>query len=160
MDGKHFPKKEYQIGVTVPPFHPRCRGTTIPYFLDMEGYGERAARDLDGNTFYVPSDTTYEQWKQVQDNKYGAGSVDKTRKMEYNKSADLKQYEQYKNILKENAPIDFSEFTRIKYHDTSTWENLKYQFRTVNRYEIDGDISIDKIVQLDNVAYYTKKERF
>ena len=66
MDGKHFPKSQYEIGVTVPPFHPRCRGTTIPYFADMEGYGERAARDLDGNTFYVPSDTTYEQWKQMQ----------------------------------------------------------------------------------------------
>lgn len=66
MDGKHFPKSQYEIGVTVPPFHPRCRGTTVPYFDDMEGYGERAARDLDGSTFYVSSDTTYEQWKNSQ----------------------------------------------------------------------------------------------
>lgn len=117
MDGKHFPKKEYQIGVTVPPFHPRCRGTTVPYFADMEGYGERAARDLDGNTFYVPSDTTYEQWKQMQDAKYGAGSVDKTRQMAYNKSADLKLYDKYKQILGNNAPKSFKDFQNIKYDD-------------------------------------------
>ncbi len=118
MDGKHFPKSQYEIGVTVPPFHPRCRGTTVPYFDDMEGYGERAARDLDGNTFYVPADTTYDQWKQMQDDKYGAGFVDKTRKMEYNKSADLKQYEQYKQLLGNNAPKSFKEFQNIKYDDS------------------------------------------
>ena len=118
MDGKHFSKSQYEIGVTVPPFHPRCRGTTIPYFADMEGYGERAARDLDGNTFYVPSDTTYEQWKQMQDAKYGVGSVDKTRKMEYNKSVDLKLYDKYKQILGNNAPKSFKEFQNIKYDDS------------------------------------------
>lgn len=117
MDGKHFPKSQYEIGVTVPPFHPRCRSTTVPYFDDMEGYGERAARDLDGNTFYVPADTTYEQWKQIQDDKYGAGSVDKARQMAYNKSADLKQYERYKQLLSNNAPKSFKEFQNIKYDD-------------------------------------------
>ncbi len=126
----------------------------------MEEYGERFARDLNGNTFYVPADTTYEQWKQMQDGKYGDRSVDKSRQITYNKSADLKQYEKYKKVLKENAPIDFAEFTRIKYNDILTWKNLKYQYRTVNRYEVDGDVPINKIIELDNVAYYTKKKGF
>ncbi|MFQ8776858.1 MAG: hypothetical protein ACLR78_04765 [Roseburia sp.] len=26
--------KDYKIGVTVPPFHPNCRGCTCPYFND------------------------------------------------------------------------------------------------------------------------------
>ncbi len=83
----------------------------------MEEYGERIARDLEGNTFYVPADTTYEQWKQMQDDKYSNGSVDKSRKMEYNKSADLKLYDKYKQILGNNAPKSFKEFQNIKYDD-------------------------------------------
>lgn len=91
----------------------------------MEGYGERAARDLDGNTFYVPADTTYEQWKQMQDAKYGAGSVDKARKMEYNKSTDLKQYEKYRVIFGDSKFKNFNEFQNIKYSDTQCWDSIK-----------------------------------
>jgi hypothetical protein len=50
-------------GVTTPPFHPNCRCTTVPYFDDMKDVGERAARGEDGKTYYVPSDVTYNKWK-------------------------------------------------------------------------------------------------
>lgn len=64
MDGKHFQMKDYKIGVTVPPFHPDCRGCTCPYFDDeFDSVGERAARGEDGKTYYVPADTTFEEWK-------------------------------------------------------------------------------------------------
>lgn len=64
MDGKHFQMKDYKIGVTVPPFHPNCRGQTCPYFDDeFDSVGERAARGEDGKTYYVPADTTFEEWK-------------------------------------------------------------------------------------------------
>lgn len=160
MDGKHFPMSDYAIGVTVPPFHPNCRGTTVPYYADLEGYGERFARNLDGDVFYVPADTTYEQWEKMQDEKYGAGSVDKTRKMHYNKSEDLTQYEKYKKVLGQNAPGSFEDFQKIKYQDREAWENLTCQYRTVNRYEVSGNVSPDKIIELDNAAYYTKQTGF
>ena len=64
MDGKHFQMKDYKIGVTVPPFHPNCRGCTCPYFDDeFDSVGERAARGEDGKNYYVPADTTFEEWK-------------------------------------------------------------------------------------------------
>ncbi|MCI8857163.1 MAG: minor capsid protein [Clostridiaceae bacterium] len=64
MDGQHFPMSEYEIGVTVPPFHPWCRGCTCPYFHDEFGIGsERIARAEDGTQYYVPGDTTYQEWK-------------------------------------------------------------------------------------------------
>lgn len=62
MDGKIVDMKDYEPGVTVPPFHPWCRSTTVPYFPD--NYGERAARNEKGETYYVPSDMTYKDWKQ------------------------------------------------------------------------------------------------
>ena len=65
MDGKHFPMKDYEPGVTAPPFHPWCRSVTVPYFDDDFDVGERAARDEDGKTYYVPADMTYPEWKQA-----------------------------------------------------------------------------------------------
>lgn len=62
MDGKHLPMSQYEPGVTAPPFHVFCRTVTVPYFEDNFG-GERAARDEDGNTYYVPDDMTYKDWK-------------------------------------------------------------------------------------------------
>lgn len=65
LDGQHFPMKDYQAGVTAPPFHPNCRSTTVPYFDDNFGqFGERAARDeKTGETYYVPDDISYPEWK-------------------------------------------------------------------------------------------------
>lgn len=63
MDGKHFPMKDYEPGVTASPFHPWCRSVTVPYFDDEFSLGERAARDEDGKTYYVPADMTYKEWQ-------------------------------------------------------------------------------------------------
>lgn len=65
MDGKHFPMKDYVIGVTVPPFHPRCRGCTCPYFDDEFTNGERIARGEDGKQYYVPEKMTFNEWKKT-----------------------------------------------------------------------------------------------
>ena len=62
-DGQHFPMKDYEAGVTAPPFHVNCRSTTIPYFPDDIGFGERAARNAEGKTYYVPDNMKYKDWK-------------------------------------------------------------------------------------------------
>lgn len=73
MDGKHFPMEDYQAGITAPPFHVYCRSTTVPYFDDEFTLGEeRAARDKDGKTFYVPGDMKYKDWKiKVENSEFG-----------------------------------------------------------------------------------------
>ena len=40
-----------------------CRGTTCPYYDDMEG--ERAARTADGKVYYVPANMKYADWKKA-----------------------------------------------------------------------------------------------
>ncbi|MBQ7295999.1 MAG: minor capsid protein [Clostridia bacterium] len=161
MDGKVFPVNKMQAGSTAPPFHPWCRGTTAPYYEDMVGVGQRFARDIEtGKAYYLPSDTTYEQWRAMQDAKYGEGSVDKARKKAYNESKDREQFERYKNVLKELSPKGFKEFQNVKYGEPKQWETLKYQYRTVNRYEVDGEVSAGTILELDNAAWYTKQKGF
>ncbi len=161
LDGKVFPMSAYQPGLTANPFHPWCRCCTAPYFADMEGVGERYARDIEtGKAYAVPRDMTYEQWKASQNEKYGAGTVDKSRKIRYNRSTDEAQYQRYKDVLKELAPKSIEEFQEIKYSDSAKWNTLKYQYRTVNRYEIDGDVSVQTVLDLDKAAWYTKQEGF
>ena len=53
LDGVVIPLAQFEPGVTVPPFHPNCRGTTCPsFFDDMDG--ERAARNADGGSLLCP----------------------------------------------------------------------------------------------------------
>lgn len=63
LDGKVYPMSEYKVGVTAPPFHPWCRGTTAPYYEDMENLGDRFARDDDGKRYTVPKDMAYKEWE-------------------------------------------------------------------------------------------------
>lgn len=65
LDGKHFPMKGFQAGITAPPFHVFCRSTTVPYFDENFGeIGERAARNEEtGKTYYIPDDMNYQQWE-------------------------------------------------------------------------------------------------
>lgn len=66
LDGKHFPMKDYQPGVTAPPFHVYCRSTTVPYFDEQFDIGERAARDEEtGKTYYIPDNMNYQEWKET-----------------------------------------------------------------------------------------------
>lgn len=67
MDQLDFKMSEYEVGVTAPPIHPRCRCCTVPFFDDWEEFGirdERAARDSEtGKTVYVDGRLNYEDWK-------------------------------------------------------------------------------------------------
>ncbi len=65
LDGKVYPMSDYAVGVTAPPFHPWCRGTTAPWFDDLQGLGYRAARDEKGEYYEVPREMTYSQWKKA-----------------------------------------------------------------------------------------------
>lgn len=63
LDGQVIPLSQYEPGVTVPPFHPNCRGTTCPHYADMDG--ERAARNAEGEVYYVPANMTFTAWKKA-----------------------------------------------------------------------------------------------
>ena len=67
MDGKVFTTKEGQTGVNIPPLHPYCRSTTIPFFPDDEIaplIESRIARDKQGKSYIVDSNVRYKDWVQ------------------------------------------------------------------------------------------------
>lgn len=61
LDGKIFEMKNYEVGVTAPPFHNFCRTVTAPYFED-DLDSMRAARDEDGKIYYISANITYHEW--------------------------------------------------------------------------------------------------
>lgn len=75
LDGKVFDMKDYQAGVTAPPFHPCCRTTTAPHFDDWEELGvdrERVARNDKGDKYFIDGNMTYKEWEKQYVNKDAA----------------------------------------------------------------------------------------
>lgn len=99
MDGKVIDKKDYQPGVTVPPFHPNCRGTTCPWFDDMADVGQRIARDNEGEVYYVPPDMTYREWEK-KFKEGGQSSGDTTSKPGIPKQIGTVDFSDEKAVLK------------------------------------------------------------
>ena len=135
MDGKVFKMSEYRPGSTAPPFHPWCRCCTAPYFADMDGIGERYARNAKtGESYMLPKDITYNEWKAMQDTAYGSDFVDNVRKAGYNKSNDALLFERYKKRLGSNAPKTFESFQKLKYSDD--WQLFKAYTRSIKSGEL------------------------
>lgn len=58
QDGKIYKESEYKPGETAPPFHPRCRTTTIPYFDEAEYMEHEKRQSANG----LIDSMTYEEW--------------------------------------------------------------------------------------------------
>ena len=130
MDGKVFSRKDAVTGVNYPPFHCRCRTTTVPLtgYEDMFEPGERVARNADGDIYYVPEDMTYPEWykKYVESDPEEALKVKKLK----NRRADEEQYERYKKRLgKENVPETLDMWQEKKYTDDEWWTDTKGFYR-------------------------------
>lgn len=53
----------------------------------------------------------------------------------YDTARDRSQYERYRSILGDRAPISLEEFQRVKYNSSEQWSRLKGDYRKLNAYE-------------------------
>ena len=114
-----------------------------------------------GETFDVPANMTYAQWKKKQDALHGQGTVDKMRKISYNESADRAQFARYREVLGELAPKNFEEFRKLKYEDSAGWSKANAQYRILNSYKTDsGNLSRTEILELDQKVLTEKRTNF
>lgn len=58
QDGKIYAEKDFKPGETAPPFHVRCRTTTIPYFDEEEYMANEQRQSANG----LIDSMTYEEW--------------------------------------------------------------------------------------------------
>lgn len=129
LDGKVFEVSKRQIGLNCNPMHPNCRSTTIPYLEEYQDEGDtRLARDMDGKNYKVPANMNYKAWYESMSEK----EKDKykiNRKMMLNRSNDEKEYGRYKAVLQDNTPKSLEEFQKMKYNNSSKWEELKLSYK-------------------------------
>lgn len=130
LDGKVFDVKDYERGVTAPPFHVYCRSTTVPYYNDdiqAEIENTRMARDPETGKSLRVEDLTYKEWykKYVRDNPE-AIFIEKAWK---NKNADKKQFSKYRNVLGEDLKNNFKGFQETKYKDEDKYRLIKIDYK-------------------------------
>lgn len=140
QDGKVYDMKDYQPGITAPPFHNYCRSTTVPHFDDdFNLKGERAARDEDGKTYYVSDKMKYDDWykKYVQNQSNLQNEV---------KNAKIKTHSEKIQEL-QNILMDMNEARRIHWDLslTSKEEMLNSSFKDL-AYSIDLEGIDEKVI--------------
>lgn len=135
LDGKVFDIKDFEVGVTAPPFHNFCRTTTAPFFDDYEEFSQRVARNSKGNVYTVPSNMNYKEWYE----KYIKGNIEEelAEKKLKNKSNDEKQHKRYLKELGEMVPKSFDKFQELKYNNTKEWERISYNYKLNTVYNLD-----------------------
>jgi len=144
QDGKVYDMKNYQPGITAPPFHNYCRSTTVPHFDDFDLEGERAARDEDGKTYYVSDKMKYDDWyKKYVQNQSNLQNEAKNAKIK----THSEKIQELQNIL-----MDMNEARRIHWDLslTSKEEMLNSSFKdlaySINLEGIDEKV-IDTIIE-------------
>lgn len=125
-DGKVHNVDKFQVGLTAPPFHPRCRGTTIPVTDSLLSKNrQRATRDPEtGKSIYV-NEMTYEEWKENFVKEKGQQSWDYYSKSSKNLKVDTEQFDRYKCVLGKYAPESLEDFQKIKYTNSEEWDKIK-----------------------------------
>ena len=161
-DGSVYRVNDKKIGVNAPPMHPWCRSTTIMNLDDETMHSlERFARDpVTGEKIKVPADETYKEWHKRMVEKHGAEAINTAEKSAKNYSRDKIQYQNYCNVLGSKlVPGSLEKFQEVKYGNKIQWNDLKYKFRTVNRYKTDyGKVDAETILELDKEALTAKDE--
>ncbi len=148
-----------QVGANVPPLHPNCRSHMIPYIEGVtDAMKKRQRNPITGRDEVVDVKENYDQWLKRQQEEHGVDTVNSFMKKTKNLSNDRKQYQNYINVLgKENMPSSLSKFQDLKYKNVEQWNDLKYNYRTVNRYKVDyGTVDAKTILELDKEAFVAK----
>ena len=96
MDSKVFDMKDYQVGVTAPPFHSNCRTVTAPYYDKIDGDTNLRASRTEDDDYELVDVKDYQDW--------------------YNNYVEKKNKS---SIIKENIPLTLEKF---KVH-SKKWKN-------------------------------------
>lgn len=155
LDGKRFDVDKSTPGENCPPMHPNCRSTTIAVIGDeeLEGLKRRARDPITGETYTVPTDMNYADWKK----KYVAGNpaAENAVKKIKNKASDKKQFAQYKDVLgAKNLPKSFDNFQNLKYNSPESMQFIQLDYSRQKKLIDHPEL---KLPNADNVSAADEK---
>lgn len=127
LDGQVFDVKDYERGVTAPPFHVYCRSTTVPYYNDdiqAEIENTRIARDPETGKSLRVENLTYKEWYK----KYLDGKTEN-----YNNTQKKDSINFFDDIGKwKEVPKDKSK----KVEDLQSWKHEGKEYKVDGKYII------------------------
>lgn len=126
LDGKVFKLEDARVGENYPPIHPNCRSTTVPQ--PGTSVSRRIARGADGRNYHVTGNITYEEWyKELPES--DRARMRQENKADRSRTADKKQYEQYRAMLGK-ALGSYGSFRKKKYGDPAAFKVLQKQYQS------------------------------
>ena len=140
LDGKVFDVKDYERGVTAPPYHVYCRSTTVPYYNDdiqAEIENTRMARNPETGKSFKVENLTYKEWYE----KYV---------LKYN---DKKEYENIVSILGYKVVENVEKYKDIKYNNSERYEQINREVNTIQMIYNHNSFS-DKFKERVKEIYY------
>lgn len=127
LDGKVFDVKDYERGVTAPPYHVYCRSTTVPYYDDdiqAEIENSRMARDPETGKSIRVENLTYKEWYK----KYVDGETEN-----YNNTQKKESINLFNSIYEwKEVPKDKSK----KVKDLQIWKHEGKEYKVDGKYVV------------------------
>lgn len=157
LDGKVFDVKDYERGVTAPPFHVYCRSTTVPYYNDdiqADIENSRLARDPETGKSLRVEKLTYKEWYK----KYITKEV-KQEQGQFFFKADLLTEKGYNNLrYYVSGAITDSYSKEARNHAQLYYEEIRNQKTDIDR--ISKNTGYDKrlIEEIKNYLFYEEHD--
>lgn len=172
LDGEVYEVKDMEAGLTAPPFHVRCRSTTVPYFDDDFGVpGERAARDEEtGKTYYIPDNIKYSEWEQTFVNggdKSAFEAVAYEGVTHYAKTVvaqppkPKKEYLTKKKLIANiaNADVEIEELNnQLKTLSGTAAKDIEDKIATLNAQKLEWQAKLDEKLKVEQTKALKKQE--
>jgi len=145
--------KNYEIGLTAPPFHCWCRTITIPYFDDEFTQDEkRFYRDENGKSGYVEN-MTYKEWKEKYVTNDNNGGIIKEQPKKTIKSAKTFKVQQNtktnykeKTVEQRYKELKNKDFMSLSSEEKKIVTNYRlYEFEEDNKYLEEAKLYNSKI---------------
>lgn len=174
LDGKVFDVKDYERGVTAPPYHVYCRSTTVPYYDDdiqAEIENSRMARDPETGKSIRVEDLTYKEWYK----KYVVNSDPNDYNISehtFGKTKKFKNFEDFEEFIGMDNLFDFEDsvstdeaksiafyshagdkqinsILRSRIADDDIKSNVQDLDNIISRFEVPEDVSLYRGSNLD-----------
>nr|DAO17899.1 MAG TPA: minor capsid protein [Caudoviricetes sp.] len=152
MDSKVFDMKDYQVGVTAPPFHSNCRTVTAPYYDKIEGDTNLRASRTEDDDYELVDVKDYQDWydNYVEKNELGLTSNQKSAIMRYIGSDSYKINEPLRKGI-ELTP-DQKEWVKILDEALKKTPIYEGQVTRSLSFQLQGKEALEEFLKLYNIG--------
>ena len=152
MDSKVFDMKNYQVGVTAPPFHSNCRTVTAPYYDKIDGDTNLRASRIEDDDYELVDVKDYQDWydNYVEKNELGLTSNQKSAIMRYIGSDSYKINEPLRKGI-ELTP-DQKEWVKILDEALKKTPIYEGQVTRSLSFQLQGKEALEEFLKLYNIG--------